>query len=72
MLFRINFPDGIAVFIHLLIFKKMYELFLALVMAFSCPAHNHKTDNSNKPIVSRDDTGGDNGHLPPPPPPPGS
>jgi len=47
----------------------MFELFLALFMAFACPAHNHSDKSTNTVIVTAD-TGGDGGTIPPPPPPP--
>ncbi|HTE01461.1 MAG TPA: hypothetical protein VK668_19375 [Mucilaginibacter sp.] len=51
----------------------MFELFLALFLAFGCPAHNH-TNCNNDNTVTTQGTGGENGHVPPgntPPPPPG-
>ncbi|WP_259069925.1 hypothetical protein HDF24_25195 [Mucilaginibacter sp. X4EP1] len=51
----------------------MLNIFLALWLAFACPAHHNSDNNGNHPIVQADsDLGGDNGNPPPPPPPPGS
>jgi len=51
----------------------MFELFLALFLAFSCPAHNDKNDGTHDGTVTTQDnppTGGDEGHIPPKPPKP--
>jgi hypothetical protein len=45
----------------------MFELFLALFLAFSCPA---QPDHNCNTTVTTQETGGDGGHIPPPPPPP--
>jgi hypothetical protein len=47
----------------------MFEIFFAIFMALSCPAHKH--NNTNGQVTTLDaDTGGDKGQYPPPPPPP--
>ena len=52
----------------------MYELFLALFLAFSCPAHSnnqHHQQNGGTTVTTNDDTEGEGGHIPPgyaPPP----
>ena len=50
----------------------MYELFLALFLAFSCPAHTNNTGQHQKnetTVTTNDDggkdSGGDTGHIPP-------
>lgn len=51
----------------------MYQLFLALILAFGSPAQhtNHNNIGGNHTVVALDgDPTGDNGHNPPPPPPP--
>jgi len=48
----------------------MFELFLALFMAFACPAHNHSDNKGTDTVIITADTGGDGGTIPPPPPPP--
>lgn len=55
----------------------MYELFLALLLACSCPAHNCPIHpNGGGPVITTtngddtipgDDSGGDTGHIPPGP-----
>jgi len=61
---------GPAGFIHLLNFSKMFHIFLALWLAFACPAH-HTNGNNTHPVNATADSGpGDYGHVPPPPPPP--
>ena len=49
----------------------MFELFFALFLAFSCPAHNHNTNNSHNDgtVTTQDDppAEGDDGHIPPKP-----
>ncbi|MDO3641284.1 hypothetical protein [Mucilaginibacter sp. L3T2-6] len=52
----------------------MFHIFLALWLAFACPAQHHSGGNAGHTITATADsgTGGDNGHPPPPPPPPGS
>jgi hypothetical protein len=55
---------------HPLNFLKMFELFLAIMLAFAGPSHytptncHHATGSTqNAPL----DTGGDGGHVPPDP-----
>jgi hypothetical protein len=50
----------------------MYELFLALFLAFACPAQNNKHCHKDGTTVTTQDdftpggdTGGDGGHVPP-------
>ncbi|MET3611017.1 hypothetical protein [Mucilaginibacter rubeus] len=51
----------------------MFNLFLAIFMAFACPKHNNQNHNTTAVnATATNDTGGDKGHFPPPPPPPGS
>jgi len=49
----------------------MFELMLALFMAFACPAHKYDTQGKGTTTVTTQDdpTGGDGGHVPPVPPP---
>lgn len=48
----------------------MFELFFAIIMALSCPSHNHNNSHKNGTTVSAaTDSGGDEGHVPPVPPP---
>jgi len=51
-------------------FLKMFELFFALFMAFSCPAHNDNTNNGTVTTQSDPPAEGDNGYIPPKPPKP--
>jgi len=52
---------------------KMLNIFLALWLAFACPAQHTNANNSSNTVTINAETGpGDNGHVPPPPPPPGS
>jgi uncharacterized protein YcfL len=56
----------------------MYQLILAIYLAFACHGHNHTTQNNNGQFIVMDnsggngsdstDTGGENGHIPPNPP----
>jgi hypothetical protein len=56
----------------LLNFFEMFEIFLALFLAFACPAQNNNngTNSNGTVITTLDDTGGGTGHIPPGPPPP--
>ena len=61
-------PGGSCRIIHSLNFLIMFELFFALFLAFSCPAHNNNNDNGT--VTTQNDTGGEDGHVPPKPPKP--
>lgn len=46
----------------------MYELFLALFLALSCPAHNNNPrhqHNGGTTVTANDDTEGEGSHIPP-------
>lgn len=65
---RGHLPDSLT----LKIFCNMYELFLALFLAFTCPAQNNKHCHKDGTTVTTQDdfapggdTGGDGGHVPP-------
>jgi hypothetical protein len=47
----------------------MIQWFLAMVLAFACPNHTHKTGTHDTQVTTMDDTGGDTGNIPPTGPP---
>jgi hypothetical protein len=62
---------GHLLFIHLLNFKKMFKIFLAIALALACAmGGTHKASTQTTTTVTAQDsslTGGDNGHIPPGP-----
>jgi len=59
-----------AAFIKIFNSFKMLELFLAILLALSCPNHSnsHQHGNGGTQVTTMDDTGGEAGHIPPHPP----
>jgi hypothetical protein len=46
--------------------KKMFEIMLAIFLAFGCPVHHdHKSTGGYTTLSDPPDTGGEGGHIPP-------